>query len=197
MWQCLAAIGPATLASTHFPGGSLFGRNPGQNSPCTHAGMPEAVQNSPCTHAGMPEAVQNSPCAHAGMPEPVQNSPSTHADMPKALQNSPCTHADMPKALQNSPSTAKIAHFGPFSACRAKIVTLPARNNRSRATCGAPPAAYSSHGARPPHGDHLFGPRKADAGAHTALISTMSRDDWDSEKEISPLLGIAPADMKN
>ena len=96
MWQCLAAIGPATLASTHFPGGSLFGRNPGQNSPCTHADGCPSVQNSPCTHAGIPEPVENSPC----------------------------THADMPKAVQNSPSTVKIAHFGLFSACRAKIVTL-------------------------------------------------------------------------
>ena len=124
MWQCLAAIGPATLASTHFPGGSLFGRNPGQNSPCTHADGCPSVQNSPCTHAGMPEAVQNSPCTHADMPETVQNSPCTHAGIPEPVENSPCTHADMPKAVQNSPSTAKIAHFGPFSACRARIVTL-------------------------------------------------------------------------
>ncbi len=70
-------------------------------------------------------------------------------------------------------------------------------NNRSRATCVAPPTACSSHGARLPHRDRLFVQRKTDAGAHTAFISTMSRDDWDSEKEISPLLGIAPADMKN
>ena len=131
MWQCLAAIGPATLASQHFPDGTLFGRNPGQNSPCTHADGCPSVQNSPCTHAGMPEAVQNSSCTHAGMP--------------KAVQNSPCTHAGMPEPGQNSPCTAKIAYFGLFSACRAKIVTLQSEtteagriffvvstNNRSR-----------------------------------------------------------------
>ena len=124
MWQCLAAIGPATSASQHFPGGPLFGRNPGQNSPCAHADGCPSVQNSPSTHAGMPEPVQKSPCTHAGMPEAVQNSPCTHAGMPEPGQNSPSTHPGMPEAVQNSPSTAKIAHFGPFSACRANIVTL-------------------------------------------------------------------------
>ena len=44
--------------------------------------------------------------------------------MPEAAQNSPCTHAGMPEPVQNSPCTAKIAHFDPFSACRANIVTL-------------------------------------------------------------------------
>ena len=186
---------PATLTSTHFPGGSLFGRNPGQNSPCTHADGCPSAENSSCTHAGMPEAVENSPSTHGGMRE--------------AVENSPCTHAGMPEPEQNSPYTAKIAHFGPFSACRAKIVTLQPETTAAgrifsrrehkqpkQATCGAPPAACSSHGARPPHGDHLFGPRKADAGAHTAFISTMSRDDCDAEKETPPLLGNAPVDMK-
>ena len=103
MWQRLAAIRPATSASQHFPDGPLFGRNPGQNSPCTHAGMPEPVQNSPSTHAGMPEPGQNSPSTHPGMPE----------------------------AVQNSPSTAKIAHFGPFSACRANFLSSRAQTTEA------------------------------------------------------------------
>ena len=69
-------------------------------------------------------------------------------------------------------------------------------SNRSWATCGAPPAAGFSQGAHPPHRDHLLGPRKARTGTHTAFMSTMSHGDWDALKEISPLLGIAPAGMK-
>ena len=42
-------------------------------------------------------------------------------------QNSPSTHAHLPKPVQNSPNTAKIAHFGPFLARWAKIVTLKAQ----------------------------------------------------------------------
>ena len=42
-------------------------------------------------------------------------------------QNSPNTHAHLPKPVQNSPNTAKIAHFGPFLARWAKIVTLKAQ----------------------------------------------------------------------
>ena len=57
----------------------------------------------------------------------VQNSPSTHASPPQPVQNSPGTHAGMLKPVQNSPYTAKIAHFAPFSACRAKNVTLSAQ----------------------------------------------------------------------
>ena len=106
-------------------------------------------------------------------------------------------------APQKSPILAHFRHAGrklsrssQKQPKQGEFSLVASTNNRSRATCGAPPAACSSHGARPPHGDHLFGPRKADAGAHTAFISTMSRDDWDSEKEISPLLGNAPVDMK-
>ena len=69
-------------------------------------------------------------------------------------------------------------------------------SNRSWATCGAPPAAGFSQGAHPPHRDHLLGPRKARSGTHTAFMSTMSHGGWDALKEISPLLGIAPAGMK-
>ena len=135
MWQCLAAMEPATLTSTHFPGGPLFGRDPGQNSPCTHADGCPSVQNSPSTHRGMPEAVEKSPCTHPDTPKPVQNSPSTHPGMPKPVQNSPCT--------------AKIAHFAPFSACRAKIVTLQPETTEAR-------RLVVHHQRRVPLTEHVF-----------------------------------------
>lgn len=154
MWQCLAAIGPATLASTHFPGGPLS----------------SAIRDK-TRHARTMACLKRYKTRHAPQKSPI-------------LAHFRHAGRKLSRSSQKQPKQ------GEFS-------LVVSTNNRSRATCVAPPAAYSSHGARPPHGDHLFGPRKADAGAHTALISTMSRDDWDSEKEISPLLGIAPADMKN
>ena len=48
MRQYPAAIRPATSASRHFPGGPLFGRIPGQNSPWGPRRRPP-VQNSPRT----------------------------------------------------------------------------------------------------------------------------------------------------
>ena len=186
-----------------------FGRHPGQNSPCTHARLPEPGQNSPGTHAGMLKPVQNSPGTHAGMLKPVQNSPGTHAGPPQPVQNSPSTHAGPPQPVQNSPYTAKIAHFAPFSACRAKIVTLSAQAlaaGRLFSRCGFEQSKLGdlcratsgsfAHGALHLHRNHLLGPRKARAGTHTAFMSTMSHGDWDALKEISPLLGIAPAGMK-
>ncbi|MBS4938395.1 MAG: hypothetical protein KHZ63_01945 [Actinomyces sp.] len=124
-------------------------------------------------------------------------------------QNSPNTHAHLPKPVQNSPNTAKIAHFGPFLARWAKIVTLKAQTpqaGRLFSRCGFDQSKLGdlrratsgdfAHGALHLHRNHLLGPRKARAGTHTAFMSTMSHGDWDALKEISPLLGIAPADMK-
>ena len=158
-----------------------FGRHPGQNSPCMQADGCPSVQNSPSTHASPPQPVQNSPGTHAGMLKPVQN----------------------------SPYTAKIAHFAPFSACRAKNVTLSAQAlaaGRLFSRCGLEQSKLGdlcratsggfAHGALHLHRNHLLGPRKARAGTHTAFMSTMSHGDWDALKEISPLLEIAPAGMK-
>ena len=76
--------------------------------------QPQQGEYSHADHAPIALVEQNS----------RQNSPSTHADMPKPVQNSPSTHAGPPQPVHNSPYNTKIAHFGPFSACRAKIVTL-------------------------------------------------------------------------
>ena len=128
---------------------------------------------------------------------------------PQPGQNSPGTHAGPPQPVQNSPYTAKIAHFAPFSACRAKNVTLSAQAlaaGRLFSRCGFEQSKLGdlcratsgsfAHGALHLHRNHLLGPRKARAGTHTAFMSTMSHGDWDALKEISPLLGIAPAGMK-
>lgn len=128
--------------------------------------------------------------------------PNRHKTRPARTLACPNRYKTRP-APQKSPilplfrhAGRKLSRFSQSQPQQGELSLVVSVSDRSKATCGAPPAAGFSHGARPPHGDHLFGPRKADAGAHTALISTMSRDDWDSEKEISPLLGIAPVGMK-
>lgn len=101
---------PAALASQHFPGGPLSSAVKDKTRPVHMLMGALRHKTRPAPHGGTPEPGQNSPCTHAGMPEPVQNSPSTHAGMPEPVENSPCT--------------ATITDFCPFSACRAKIVTL-------------------------------------------------------------------------
>lgn len=90
----------------------------------------------------------------------------------------------------------KLSRFSQSEPQQGEFSLVVSVSDQSKATCGAPPAAGFSHGARPPHGDHLFCPRKAHADTHTARISTMSHGDWDAAKEISPLLRIAPVGMK-
>ena len=90
----------------------------------------------------------------------------------------------------------KLSRFSQSQPQQGEFSLVVSVSDRSKATCGALPAAGFSHGARPPHGDHLLCPRKAHADTHTACISTMSHGDWDAVKEISPLLGIAPVGMK-
>ena len=105
--------------------------------------------------------------------------------------------------LQKSPILAhfrhagrKLSRFSQSQPQQGEFSLVVSVSDQSKATCGAPPAAGFSHGARPPHGDHLLCPRKAHADTHTARISTMSHGDWDAAKEISPLLEIAPVGMK-
>ena len=167
MWQCLAAMRPATLASTHFPGGPLSSAIRDKTRPVHMLMGALRYKTHPARTLACPKRYKT---CHAPQKSPIL----AHF-----------RHA----GRKLSRSSQKQTKQGEFS-------LVASTNNRSRATCGAPPAACSSHGARPPHGDHLFGPRKADAGAHTAFISTISRDDWDAEKEISPLLRNAPVDMK-
>ena len=90
----------------------------------------------------------------------------------------------------------KLSRFSQSQPQQGEFSLVVSVSDQSKATCGAPPAAGCSHGARPPHGDHLFCPRKAHADTHTARISTMSHGDWCAAKEISPLLEIAPVGMK-
>ena len=138
---------------------------------------------------------QNSPCTHARLPEPGQNSPSTHARLPEPGQNSPCT-AKIAHFEPFSVLRAKIVTIKAQTPQAGRLFLAVGWSNRSWATCVAPPAAGFSQGAQPPHRDHLLGPRKARSGTHTAFMSTMSHGDWDALKEISPLLGIAPVGMK-
>ena len=105
--------------------------------------------------------------------------------------------------LQKSPILAhfrhagrKLSRFSQSQPQQGEFSLVVSVSDQSKATYGAPPAAGFSHGARPPHGDHLLCPRKAHADTHTACISTMSHGDWDAAKEISPLLGIATVGMK-
>ena len=90
----------------------------------------------------------------------------------------------------------KLSRFSQSQPQQGEFSLVVSVSDQSKATYGAPPAAGFSHGARPPHCDHLFCPRKAHVDTHTARISTMSHGDWDAAKEISPLLGIAPVGMK-
>lgn len=94
------------------------------------------------------------------------------------------------------PAGRKLSRFSQSQPQQGEFSLVVSISDRSKATCGVPPAAGFSHGARPPHGDHLLCPRKAHADTHTACISTMSHGDWCAVKEISPLLGIAPVGMK-
>ena len=94
------------------------------------------------------------------------------------------------------PAGRKLSRFSQSQPQQGEFSLVVSVSDRSKATCGAPPAAGFSQGARPPQCDHLLGQRKAHADTHTARISTMSHCDWDALKEISPLLGIAPVGMK-
>ena len=169
----------ATLTSTHFPGGPLSSAIRDKTHPARTLACPKRHKTR---HAHMLMGAlryKTRPARTLACPKRYK---TRHTP-----QKSPILAHFRHAGRKLSRSSQKQPKQGEFS-------LVVSTNNRSRATCGAPPAAFSSHGARLPHRDHLFAQRKA--GAHTAFISTMSRDDWDSEKEISPLLGNAPVDMK-
>ena len=185
---------PTTLASQHFPSGPF--RAPSGTKLTLHACWSVRTGTKLARHTRRHAQTGTKLARHTRRP-------------PQPVQNSPGTHAGSPQPVQNSPYTAKIAHFAPFSACRAKNVTLSAQAlaaGRLFSRCGFEQSKLGdlcratsggfAHGALHLHRNHLLGPRKARAGTHTAFMSTMSHGDWDALKEISPLLGIAPAGMK-
>ena len=97
-----------------------------------HQGV--AIDVPPHEYAGLDDLVERAGAGpragRAGLTcrlIPRQNTPSKPPPGHAPRKNSPNAPADSHSPRQNSPSTAKISHFGPFSACRAKTVTLSAQ----------------------------------------------------------------------
>ena len=172
--QRLAAMRPTTLASQHLPSGPFR----------VLSGTKLAL------HAGMGALRYKTHPAHTPVHPNRYKTRPAHTLACSNRYKTRHTPQKSPILAHFRRAGRKLSRFSQSQPQQGEFSLVVSVSDQSKATCGALPAAGFSHGARPPHGDHLFCPRKAHTDTHTACISTMSHGEWDAAKEISPLLGL-------
>ena len=159
-----------------------FARHPGQNSPAHMLVCPNRDKTRP---AGMPAC-----------PNRDKTRPAHTLAYSNRYKTRPAGTLFCPNRYKTHPAPQKMPILGRFRPAGRKLSRFLRRHSKQGDLCRATSGGFA-HGALHLHRNHMLGPRKARAGTHTAFMSTMSHGDWDALKEISPLLGIVPADMKH